>query len=513
MKIERTKNATRNIIYGVFLKIYQLLGPFILRTIFIYTLGMEYLGLNSLFTSILSVLNLAELGVGSALVFSMYKPIAEDDTEKICALMNLYKLYYKVIGFVIFVLGLILVPFIPNLISGSVPEGINIYVLYLMNLGATVLSYWLFAYKTCLFGAHQRNDITAKVSMISSTIQYIVQAVLLVIVANYYLYLAITIATQIFNNLYGAYKSNKIYPKYKAKGKLDKAEIKVINGKVRDLFTAKIGGVVVNSADTLVISAFLGLSTLGIYNNYYYIMSSVMGFISIIFSSCMAGIGNSLIIDSIKKNYKDFKLLTFIVGWLIIFSTSCFMCLYQPFMEIWVGKKNMFTTDIVVLFCVYFVVCELSMIWATYKDAAGIWHEDRFRPLIGAMANLVLNIIMVKFLGWGIYGIIASTIISYVLISMPWLIYNLSRMLFKRSLSRYVIYILKICVVTFFSCALSYNVCSLISINKYINLLIYLLIVTVISNILVILAFKKSDELKGTLGIIKRILGFAKKEK
>lgn len=513
MKIERTKNATRNIIYGVFLKIYQLLGPFILRTIFIYTLGMEYLGLNSLFTSILSVLNLAELGVGSALVFSMYKPIAEDDTEKICALMNLYKLYYRVIGFVIFVLGLILVPFIPNLISGSVPEGINIYVLYLMNLGATVLSYWLFAYKTCLFGAHQRNDITAKVSMISSTIQYIVQAVLLVIVANYYLYLAITIATQIFNNLYGAYKSNKIYPKYKAKGKLDKAEIKVINGKVRDLFTAKIGGVVVNSADTLVISAFLGLSTLGIYNNYYYIMSSVMGFISIIFSSCMAGIGNSLIIDSIKKNYKDFKLLTFIVGWLIIFSTSCFMCLYQPFMEIWVGKKNMFTTDIVVLFCVYFVVCELSMIWATYKDAAGIWHEDRFRPLIGAMANLVLNIIMVKFLGWGIYGIIASTIISYVLISMPWLIYNLSRMLFKRSLSRYVIYILKICVVTFFSCALSYNVCSLISINKYINLLIYLLIVTVISNILVILAFKKSDELKGTLGIIKRILGFAKKEK
>ena len=264
MKIERTKNATRNIIYGVFLKIYQLLGPFILRTIFIYTLGMEYLGLNSLFTSILSVLNLAELGVGSALVFSMYKPIAEDDTEKICALMNLYKLYYRIIGAVILIIGLILVPFIPKLILGSAPEDINIYVLYLMNLGATVLSYWLFAYKTCLFGAHQRNDVTAKVTMISSTLQYIIQAVLLIIVANYYLYLAITLVTGVFNNLYAAWKCNKMFPNYNARGHLDKSEVKVINGKVRDLFTAKLGSVVVDSADTIVISTFLGLTTLAI---------------------------------------------------------------------------------------------------------------------------------------------------------------------------------------------------------------------------------------------------------
>lgn len=288
MKIERTKNATRNIIYGVFLKIYQLLGPFILRTIFIYTLGMEYLGLNSLFTSILSVLNLAELGVGSALVFSMYKPIAEDDTEKICALMNLYKLYYRIIGAVILIIGLILVPFIPKLISGSVPEDVNIYVLYLMNLGATVLSYWLFAYKTCLFGAHQRNDMIAKVTIVSSTLQYIIQAIFLISISNYYLYLTITLTTGIFNNLYAAYKCNKMYPKYKARGNLERTEVKEIHRKVRDLFTSKIGGAVVDSADTIVISSFLGLTTLAIYNNYFYIMSSIYGFIMIIFNACMA---------------------------------------------------------------------------------------------------------------------------------------------------------------------------------------------------------------------------------
>lgn len=494
MKIERTKNATRNIIYGVILKIYQLLGPFILRTIFIYTLGMEYLGLNSLFTSILSVLNLAELGVGSALVFSMYKPIAENDTEKICALMNLYKLYYRIIGLVILVIGLILVPFIPNLISGSVPKAINIYVLYLMNLCATVLSYWMFAYKTCLFGAHQRNDVTSKVMMISSTLQYIVQAVLLVIVSNYYLYLFITIATQIFNNIYAAYKCNKMYPNYKAQGKLSKAEVKVINGKVRDLFTAKLGSVVIGSADTIVISAFLGLSVLAIYNNYYYIMSSVMGFVMLIYSSCTAGIGNSLITETLEKNYKDFQVMSLLIGWIISVCTVFFLVLYQPFMKIWVGKKYMFDMKVVILFCIYFIVHTFSMLWATYKDAAGIWHEDRFRPLIGAMINLGLNIFFVKVVNIGVYGILLSTIVSYVCISMPWLIHNLSKVLFKRKMYRYLLEVTKMLIVTLTSSIVTYSICKLVFLNAWTEIVIKAIICFIIPNIIMWICYRNKDE-------------------
>ena len=147
MKIERTKNATRKIIFGVILKAYQIIVPFLMRTAMIYLRGVQYLGLNSLFTSILQVLNLAELGVGSAMIYSMYKPIAEDDNTTICALMKLYRTYYRVIGLVIAVIGCILTPFIPKLISGDIPQGLNIYILYLLNLGATVLSYWLYAYK------------------------------------------------------------------------------------------------------------------------------------------------------------------------------------------------------------------------------------------------------------------------------------------------------------------------------------------------------------------------------
>ena len=175
MKIERTKNATRNIIFGVILKAYQIAVPFLMRTAMIYLMGVQYLGLNSLFTSILQVLNLAELGVGSAMIYSMYNPIAEDDNATICALMKLYRTYYRVIGLVIAVIGCILMPFIPTLISGDIPNGLNIYILYLLNLGATVLSYWLYAYKNSILQAHQRTDVVSKVTLVTSTIQYALQ--------------------------------------------------------------------------------------------------------------------------------------------------------------------------------------------------------------------------------------------------------------------------------------------------------------------------------------------------
>ena len=178
-KLERTKNATRNIIFGVILKVYQIIVPFLMRTAMIYLMGVQYLGLNSLFTSILQVLNLAELGVGSAMIYSMYKPIAEDDNATICALMKLYKTYYRIIGLIIAVIGCALTPFIPKLISGDVPDNLNVYLLYLLNLGATVLSYWLYAYKNSILQAHQRVDIVSKVTLVTSTIQYSLQLLVL----------------------------------------------------------------------------------------------------------------------------------------------------------------------------------------------------------------------------------------------------------------------------------------------------------------------------------------------
>ena len=428
-KIERTKNATRNIIFGVILRAYQIIVPFLMRTAMIYLMGVQYLGLNSLFTSVLQVLNLAELGVGSAMIYSMYRPIAEDDNTTICALMKLYRTYYRLIGLIIAVVGCILTPFIPKLISGDIPQGINIYILYLLNLGATVLSYWLFAYKNSILQAHQRTDIVSKVTLITNTIQYVLQLFVLWIFKNYYLYVIVMLVTQALTNIVTAIMADKIYPQFKPKGELHKEEIHQINQKIRDLFTAKLGGVVVGSADTIVISAFLGLTTLAVYQNYYFIMNSICGFITVIFSAITAGIGNSLVTESSEKNYNDFKKFTFIICFILCICCCCFVGLYQPFMKLWVGKKFMLSFSFVILFCILFYCLELAMVWATVKDAAGLWHSDRFRPLIGACANLIMNIVLVQVIG--LYGIILSTVFSYIFISMPWLIHNLFKFLYN----------------------------------------------------------------------------------
>lgn len=481
MKIERTKNATRNIIFGVILHIYQTIVPFLMRTVMIYYLGVQYLGLNSLFASILSVLKLAELGVGNAMVYSMYKPIAEDDKETICALMRLYKNYYRIIGLVIAVAGGVLTPFIPQLIHSDLPDGLNIYILYLLHLSATVLSYWLFAYKNSLLVAHQRNDIKNKVVLAVDTGLYIVQFFILLVLKNYYLYVVAVLASQAITNILTSFVVDRMYPQYCAKGKLDSEKVKEINHRVADLFTSKIGMVIVNSADTIVISAFLGLTILAIYQNYFYIMNSVMAIIGILLTSCTAGIGNSLITESQNKNFIDLKKFTFLVTWISGCCTACFLCLYQPFMTIWVGNKLLLPYNAVICLCIYFYVYQINHLLNTFKDAGGIWHEDRFRPLVTALSNLGMNLIMVQF--WGIYGIVLSTVLSMVIIGMPWLLHNLFTTMFtKEQLKEYINQIIVYTIVIIAACFFSERICSMINGESWTVLLVRLAICIIIPN-------------------------------
>ena len=239
MRIERTKNAARNIMFGSMLKTLNIVAPFLMRSVLLNYLGVEYLGLNGLFRSLLSFLNLAELGVGSAMVFSMYKPIAEDNAEEICALLSLYRTFYRVIGLFIAVVGLAITPFLRKLISGDVPQDMNLYILYFMNLGSTVLTYWLFAYKRSLLDAHQRTDVSSKVSLGIQIVEYALKFVALMVFRNYYVYLIIQLVSQIAVNIMTAERVTKMYPYYSPRGHLPKEKVLDIVRRVRDLFTAK----------------------------------------------------------------------------------------------------------------------------------------------------------------------------------------------------------------------------------------------------------------------------------
>ena len=412
----------------------------------IYLMGVQYLGLNSLFTSILQVLNLAELGVGSAMVYSMYKPIAEDDNVMICALMKLYRTYYRVIGLIIAVVGCALTPFIPKLISGDVPADINIYVLYLLNLGATVLSYWLYAYKNSILQAYQRTDVVSKVTLVTSTFQYGLQLLVLWLFRDYYLYVVILLLTQAMTNIITAICADKLYPRFKPVGQVTNEEQRLINRRIKDLFTSKVGGIIYDSADTIVISSFLGLTVLAIYQNYFYIMNAITGMIVVVFSACTAGIGNSIVVETKEKNYNDLAKFTFIICWGAGFCSTCLLCLYQPFMELWVGKDLMLSFSAVVCFVVYFFVRQLNALLNTYKDASGMWHEDRFRPLVAALTNLGLNLVLVQYIG--IYGILLSTVLAILCVGMPWLLHNLFTVIFERNrMAGYIRKMLYYCII------------------------------------------------------------------
>jgi len=504
MQESRVGNASRNVVFGMLLKGYQILLPFAMRTVMMYYMGMQYLGLNSLFGSILWVLNLAELGVGSAMVYSMYQPIIDGDKKQICALLKLYRKYYRIIGLVIAIVGLILTPFIPYLIKGDVPADIDVYIVYWLNLFCTVMTYWLFAYKNSLLVAHQRNDVASKVTIATNTVQYLIQFAIVIFLKDYYWYLIASIVTQAFTNVIIAHFANKMYPDYQPEGEMDKDVVKKINQRIKDLFTMKLGMVIVSSADSIVISAFLGLTVVAVYNNYYYILTAAMGIIKVVFNSCTAGIGNSIVVDTPEKNYADLKKLTFIISWLSGFCSVLLLCLYQPFMKIWQGEGSLFGFNVVICFVIYFFVDQINQLFITYKDAAGIWHEDRFRPLVTAFVNLALNLILVNFIG--VYGVILSTVISMVAVGMPWILHNMFTCIFKTGMKDYVCRILYYAAVTVVVCTACYAVCTLIPDNGWGTMLLKALIVTVLSNVLFLLVYCRTKEFEQTKEIVRRIL-------
>lgn len=508
MKIERSKNAGRNILFGVLHNLYNIFVPFLLRTLLIKLLGERYLGLNSLFTSILQVLNLAELGVGSAMVYSMYKPIADDDEAAICALMALYRRFYFLIGLFIAAAGLCLTPFLPHLVKmDTVPADVNVYILYLMNLASTVVSYWLYAYKNCLLTAHQRNDVVSKVNMVSSTATYILQLLVLIALRNFYLYTLAAMSVSVLSNLATALIVNRMYPRYHPAGKLPKEITASIGRNIRDLFTSKVGAVIYDSADTIVVSAYLGLTVLAIYQNYYYILTSVTAFITVVFHSVTAGIGNSLTVESEDKNFLDLRKLTFIISWIAALCMVCLLCLYQPLMELWMGRELMLEYTAVVCFGIYFFVRQINSLLNMYKDAAGLWHADRFRPLVAALGNLAMNLILVRYIG--IYGVILSTVFAIVLIGEPWLLHNLFSELFCRErLKPYLRELFGYIALATAAAVLTVAVCELLPIRSlWLTMFVRLGICAVVPNLMFWLVFRGSELFRLTVELFDSMTG------
>lgn len=508
--MSRTQNALRNGITGILNKIVVMVFPFIIRTVLIKELGVEYLGLNNLFASILQVLNVTELGLNSAIVFSMYKPIAQNDTNTICALMNFYKKIYRIIGIIVLIIGLILMPFLKNLINGSYPNEINIYILYLINLFNTVITYFLFAYKNVLLTAHQRSDLSNNVNTAVFAIQYVIQIIILVVCKNYYLYVIVNTFTVIFNNIICARIAQKKYPQYICRGNIDKVTLKELGKRIYGLIVQRICITTRNSLDSVFISALLGLEIVAIYGNYYSIMAAIISIMSIVTTSITAGVGNSMATESVDKNYNDMNKFNFIYMWLSGLATVCLLCLYQPFMQIWMGEEYMFPFPAVICLCLYFYALKMGTIRGAYADAAGLWWETRHRAILESIVNIILNYILGRL--WGIYGIILGTLISLLLINFGYGSQIVFKYYFKgkkiidyfKSNAIYAIHTLIIATLTYF-------ICSFLPEYGIVAILTKLIICLIIPNIYYLIVYVKKPIFKEALNFISNMFKLNKK--
>lgn len=426
--MSRVRNVKNGLVLGVLNNLVNILLPFVTRTIIIYKLGMDYVGLGGLFTSILNVLSLTELGFGAAISYTLYKPIAEGNTSKVNAILNLYRKVYRIMGSIILLLGVVLCPFLDKLVKGEHPADINLYVLFFLYIFNTVVSYLAFAYKKILLAAHQRYDIEVGITMVTGFVQYGLQILLLLLFANYYLYIIVLPIMTVVGNLVSYQVVSKKFSQYKCEGMLEREEIMEIAKNVGGAFFSKMGSTIYLSADNIVISAFLGLSVLGVYGNYYYVISALIAIFAVAHNTIRPVIGNCLVTESKEKNWKLLKKMNYMYMCAVVFCCCCCVGLYQSFEYLWGGTKNMLPFEIVILLVLYFYTGRISAVLTIFQEAAGIWWYGKFVPLISAMVNLSLNLYLVNKVG--LVGVIVSSIVSSLFVTFPGNIYIIFKHLF-----------------------------------------------------------------------------------
>lgn len=405
----RVKNSLINSISNMFIVLFTLIPNFFLRKVFLDVFGDEYLGLSSLYTNIISLLSIVELGIGPAIIFSLYKPYAEHDIKKVKAYLRYYSLFYKIIGIVILIVGIIISPAVINLIDAQISTN-KAYLYFFLFLINTFITY-MFSYKLCLLNVAQEQYKVTISTGITKVIIILVQIVSLRIVPNYSIYLLIDIVINLaFYIGINTYIDNKFVYLKGVKGYLTDAEKNSLFINVKAMFLHKIGGLVVNSTDNLVITKFINLTTVGKFNSYNMVLLAAKNLVSRGIQGITASIGNLLVSSDKEIAYEVHKKLFFISFWVVSFICITLYNTLTQFVLIWLGDGQILDqlTVSVLIVNLYFSLMRASV--ERFKEAAGKFHEDRYAPLFESLINLTSSIILVKYMG--LPGVFIGTLIS-----------------------------------------------------------------------------------------------------
>lgn len=423
----RLGNTLRNFKFGAAAQLVVTLLGFVSRTVFIRVLGMEYSGVNGLYTSILDVLSLTELGLADVVIYSLYKPLAEGDTDRLAALMGYYKVIYRYIAFAVGVIGLCLVPFLRVLVKSQI-DRFHLVLYYLMFLANSVCSY-LLVYKASIIQADQKRYLISKYNMLFKLLATLLQIVLLLVLRNFTVYLSIQIGMTVVNNLYVSRKADRLYPCLREKRELPKEEKKAIFRDVRHMFSYKAGGQLLTGTDNLYISSMISTATVGIYDNYTMIQTMVVSaFTNTLNQAVLGSIGNLNATGTQEQKKRIFDVYSLVFSWITTFCALSLLVLYNPFIRIWAGEDWLLPMSTVEVICLnYFLPNVLTPVWS-YRNTTGLFRETRDILLYAAGINLVLSYFMG--LRWGLTGILAATAVSRVLTSFWYEPYLLHKRIF-----------------------------------------------------------------------------------
>lgn len=504
MAKSRTRNSIINSTASITTQVITVLMDFVVKTIFIGVLGSTYLGINGLFSNIITLLSLADLGIGIAIPYSLYKPLANKNTEKIKSLMKYYAKIYNIIGLVVLGIGLSITPFLPHIIK-NMPDNIpHIYLIYMMFVTHSALSY-LFVYKRFLIDSDQKGYIVSRITLICNILLNVVRVTILLITKNFVLYLACSILFVIIQNVWYSKKADKLYPYLKDKDvkDLDKKDLTDINKNIKSLFIYKIGNVIANGTDNIIISKFIGLITVGLYSNYLLIINSINNVVSQIFNAITSSIGN-LVATNNEKSRNVYEKLNFFNFYIYSLCAVCLFILLNPFIYLWIGHEYLLSAIVSALLALNFYTGGMGSVTNSFRTAYGLFYIAKFRPIIMVILNIIISVILVG--PFGVAGVVAGTVISRMLTTAwldPYIVYKYG---FKESPKNYYFKYIYYLLIFAASSALIKLITDYIVVNSIISWIIVAIITVLIYHVIILLIFYKTEEFQFFLHKLKSVI-------
>lgn len=498
----RAKKVAVNSIWGIIYKVFVIFLGFIGRTAFIHFLSAEYLGIAGLFSNILTMLSLSELGFSTAISFHLYKLLSNNEQKKIAGIMNFYKNVYRVVAISILVIGLSILPFLKYIVKDTTFSLNYISLVYIIYLLKIVLSY-LFSYNFTIAIADQKRYLLTKIDIIMHILMSLTNIFSLFLFRNYIIYLLGEIILGIVGNVIKAVRVHKEYPYIKEKVKISSEMKRKILKDVRNIFAGKISTVIVTSTDNILISALISVKTVGIYSNYFMLISYVQNMIGEITLATQSSIGNMLNSESKEYSYIVLKRLTVILYFITSFSSVCIFNLINPFIEIWLGKEYLLEMSIVAICVLSFYIQILKTpLWFSVTGV-GFFEKDRNIAILGAVSNLIISFIAAYF--WGLFGIFFGTVFSQ---SIQWILKTqlfIKKYLQKSTLEYVKLYFYLLILTVSMSIGVYISFIFFTFDNKIVAFVIKFLVCIFIPNFINFIIFYKGEEYKYLLSLFNKI--------